>query len=121
MSKFLDNAIKECQKKCKEHKESPLDPYTVVGYYEDNSQIFCEHVMASDSNNAIKKLCWEREQNIEGCDSRIASRNNLVIVEIFRSHLESLNDCSTLSNAIDWPGCRDGKEVACVSGYSEEG
>ena len=86
--------------------ESEEDPFTVVGYYEDNSQIFCEHVMATDSNDAIKKLCAKREEKMEDEDAIKYSRNNIVIVEIFRGHLESLNDCSTLSNTIDWPGLR---------------
>ena len=80
------------------------DPYTIIGYYEDNSKIFCEHVMATDSNDAIKKLCGNREEKMADDDAKKCSRNNIVIIEIFRGHLESLNDCSTLSNACDWPG-----------------
>lgn len=82
------------------------DPFTVVGYYEDNSQIFCEHVMATDSNDAVKQLIKkiEEKRGVVNPDGQKGIRNGICIVEIFRGHHESLNDCSTLSCAFDWPG-----------------
>ena len=106
LDKMIDKVHDHCEKLRKD-----LDPFTVVGYYEDSSQIFCDHVMASNSNDAIKKVCFSREGKVELCEDRIALRNNLVIVEIFRGHLESLNDCSMLSNATDWPGLRKGEAI----------
>ena len=104
MQNSLDKMIDNVSNHCEKLRSSDLDPFTVAGYYEDNSKIFCEHVMAKDSNDAIKKLCAKREGNIDADVYKRALRNNIVIVEIFRGHLESLNDCTTLSNACDWPG-----------------
>jgi len=83
-----------------------LDPFTIVGYYEDESQIFTEYVMAVNSNDAVKRLVDKIEKDKKAADNGIkkAIRDNIVIVSIFRGQLEDLNDCSQLSNACDWPG-----------------
>ncbi|MBP8275354.1 MAG: hypothetical protein KAX55_00475 [Propionivibrio sp.] len=35
--------------------------FAVIGYYEENGQVFCDHVTASDPFNAIAKSAAERE------------------------------------------------------------
>lgn len=47
----------------KEFKVGSSEPaeFAVIGYYEESGQIFCDHVTASDSFNAIAKSAAERD------------------------------------------------------------
>lgn len=47
----------------KEFSVAPSEPaeFAVIGYYDENGQVFCDHVTASDPFNAIAKSAAERE------------------------------------------------------------
>jgi len=73
--------------------------YTVVGYYENNGNIFVEHVKARDTNDAVVKA-------VTGI-GLTHDTDNICIVEIFKGYLTGLNETISVSSACDWPGVED--------------
>jgi hypothetical protein len=87
--------------------KKPMQGYTVVGYYEDSSQIWVEHVNGHDSNEAVVKAVKKLEKNAECQGLAMFSktfRQNLNIVEIFCGTHKGQTDGNYVSSAIDWPG-----------------
>lgn len=68
--------------------------YTVVGYYEDNANIFVDHVIASNPMDAIRELALMRANDIYGVN----------IVSIFAGHLTDLNETESVASIEDFPG-----------------
>lgn len=71
-----------------------MTKYTVVGFYESNSQVFCAHVTAKDETEAVTKTPKALSD---------ADPDDLVVIAIFKGHHEDLNECQTLSCVQDWP------------------
>lgn len=67
--------------------------YTVIGYYEESSEIINTHVIAKDECDAVQVACKDLKADPE----------NVVIVDILSGHHQSLLDETTLSCACDWP------------------
>jgi len=78
--------------------------FTVVGYYEDNGQIWIEHTKGHDSSEAVVNAVKSLESRNEDC----LDRSNICIVEVFRGHHQGQTDGEAVSSAIDWPGLEDG-------------
>lgn len=74
--------------------------YTVVGYYEDNGQIWVEYAVAENSSQAVIYAVKALESRNEDC----LDRANICIVEVFEGHNPGLTDGDHVSSAIDWPG-----------------
>jgi hypothetical protein len=71
--------------------------YTVVGYYEDNANIFVDHVTATTPENAIIEMARLRANDIYGAN----------IVSVFAGHLIDLNE----SQSVAWIGDFDGVNI----------
>lgn len=78
-----------------------MDKFTVVAFYEDDTIIHTENVEAEDSNDAVRVATASIKEHYPDVKH---FTSELAIIEIFAGHPESLNDCRTVSNAIDWPG-----------------
>ena len=78
--------------------------YTVVGFFEDNFQIWVEFVEAADECEAVAlaaKQSFERDG--QGYDSIAGGfSQNMMVIEIFEGHHEGKNECPTISSAADW-------------------
>jgi len=68
--------------------------YTVVGYYEDNSNIFVDHVTATTPRDAIIEVARLRKDDIYGVN----------IVSIFAGHLTDLNETESVAYIGDFDG-----------------
>jgi len=77
--------------------------YTVVGYYEDNGQIWVEHAEADDTNGAVVAAVKHLEE-LNDRPNDISFREYVCIVSVFEGHLKDLSDAEFVSAAIDWPG-----------------
>ena len=82
--------------------------YTVVGFYEDNGQIWVEHVQGQDINEAVAKAVKKLEKStLDETDIAIDSktfRQSVNIVEVFCGTHKGQTDGGSVSSAIDWPG-----------------
>ena len=81
-----------------------LQGYTVVGYYEDNGQIWVEHVHGHDSTEAVVKAVKKLEGRNDSTDDPKYFRQNVNIVEVFCGTHKGQTDGESVSSAIDWPG-----------------
>ena len=81
--------------------------YTVIGFHDEDTHIFCEHVMAECPSEAVVKAARMAVKSLDkkGFDANYAMEC-INIVEIFKGHLESVNDCSEVTYAIDWEGVK---------------
>lgn len=79
----------------------PPTEFTVVGLYDDNQQVWVEHIVAEDAGEAVinagRKLL-KREGN-EDMDPE-----NLLIVSVFHGHLYDKNENSAVVSIVDFPG-----------------
>jgi len=81
-----------------------LQGYTVVGYYDDNGQIWVEHVTGHDSTEAVVKAVKKLEKTNGQEDFSKGFRENVCIVEVFCGTHRGQTDGESVSAAIDWPG-----------------
>jgi len=68
--------------------------YTVVGYYEDNANIFVDHVTAMSPRDAVIEVSRLRANDIYGVN----------IVSIFAGHLMDLNETESVAYIGDFDG-----------------
>lgn len=79
--------------------------YTVIGFYEDNNQIWAEHTSAEGVCEAVVKACTALAKRNERTDDDFF--RGLNIVSVVEGHAKDLNDSETVSSAADWPGMLD--------------
>lgn len=68
--------------------------YTVVGYFDDNGQVYNAHVNAVDECEAVTKAPAALGQKSD----------NVVVVSVFKGHLTDESESNTTSFASDWAG-----------------
>ena len=85
-------------------KARKLNPYTVVGYYEDNNQIWVEHANGRDYSDAVVKAVKKLERTNDQKNFSESFRKNVCIVEVFSGLHKGLTEGESVSSAIDWPG-----------------
>jgi hypothetical protein len=88
--------------------KKPIRGYTIVGFYEDNGQIWVEHVQGHDVNEAVVKAV-KKLANLDAADTDMTQdtksfRQNVCIVEVFCGTHKGQTEDGTVSAAIDWPG-----------------
>jgi len=88
-----------------------LQPYTIIGYYEDEYRGIFEHVMAENDNDSVVQFCKMNEPVCDDDKARKFWRDNVVIVDVVAGHAESRYDCGHICNISDWPGCQNGKKI----------
>jgi len=81
-----------------------LQDYTVVGYYDDNGNIWVEHVTGHDTNEAVVKAVKKLEKSNGQEEFSDSFRKNVNIVEVFCGTHKGQTDNESVSAAIDWPG-----------------
>jgi hypothetical protein len=91
-----------------------MQGYTVVGYYEDNGNIWVEHVNGHDTNEAVVKAVKKMEKSHNPDyppafkkakkDFSKGFRQNMCIVEVFCGTHRGQTDGVSVSSAINWPG-----------------
>ena len=79
--------------------------FTVIGFYEDDSTVFCHHVEAEDSNGAVVAAVREISEKKDSASHEDLkyTAEMINIVEIIEGHVNSVNDCTSVSSAADWP------------------
>lgn len=80
--------------------------FTVIGFYEDNGQIFAEHVRAEDWTDAVVKagnsMCARNDATTpEERDDLLANMNLISVLSGWR---DDLNECDSVSAFCDQPG-----------------
>ncbi len=91
--------------------KNDLQPYTIIGYYDDEGKGFTEHVMAKNDNDSVVQFCKEREPKCDDVEARKYWRDNIIIVDVISGHVESRYDCGHICCASDWPGLTEGKVI----------
>lgn len=96
--------------------------YTVCGFHEEDGHIFCEHVDTESVDEAIVEAVKSAVNSLDKCGIEANYQmKEINIIEVFRGHLEPLNDCTTVSSAVDWPGVEKiFKDVELARFYKDE-
>jgi hypothetical protein len=85
---------------------TPHYAYTVVGYYDDNGQVWVTHVVAADWQDAVLKSArdLERRNDATTHEEREILRNNCHLLSVLEGHHCDLNDSDSTCALIDFPG-----------------
>jgi len=79
-----------------------MDKFTVVGFYDSTGQLFVHHVEANDSSDAVV-ACYKKMKE-SAADPDDVNPDDLILVEIFKGHLQSQRDDAATCCFSDWPG-----------------
>lgn len=87
-------------------KKAKRRRFTVIGYYDDNSQIFAEHVNATDWQHAVRLTArkMEKRNDERTIEDKNMLHDNMTLVSVLAGHRTDLNECSGLSSFSDQPG-----------------
>ena len=109
-SATVDNIIKEIISERKKMKTKKI-MYTVIGYFEDNGQIWVEYSTGIDEQRAIvqavKKLEYKNRLDTEKGmtkEDKKYFRSNVVLVGVFHGWLKEVSGQDSVCSAIDYPG-----------------
>lgn len=82
-----------------------MPKFTVVGFYDNNGNIFVQHVEAEDVNGAVTNTVKTLQHSPGKPESDTKYfRQNLNIVSVLEGHCKDLCEADSVSSAIDWPG-----------------
>jgi len=87
------------QTRLPEEEKTGRERYTVVGIYDDNDQVWVEHVEAKDPGDAIVTAGRSITSKNPGMDS-----GNVLIVSVFPGQLNDLNETESVASVVDFPG-----------------
>jgi hypothetical protein len=76
--------------------------FTVVGFYDSTGKLFVHHVEAHDSSEAVV-ACY-RTMKEAASDPDAVNPDDLILVEVFKGHLDSQRDDGATCSFSDWPG-----------------
>jgi hypothetical protein len=83
-------------------------PFTVVGYYDDNGQVWVQHVTGFTYEDAVAVAVHQAKKAAdEGVSVEI---HDICIVEVFEGHHHGLSTHDHVVPACEWPGVKEKEE-----------
>ena len=74
-----------------------MKSFTVIGYFEDNGQVWCEHVKAKTPFEAMQKSV----KQLKGRDNEDVPDDNMAVVGVFAGHRKEIGGGWGVSYASD--------------------
>ncbi|MEI6232899.1 MAG: hypothetical protein WCT04_07600 [Planctomycetota bacterium] len=92
-----------------------MKSYTVIGYFEDNGQVWCEHVKAETPFEAMQKSV----KLLKGRDNEDVPDDNMAVVGVFAGHRKEIGGSWAVSYASDLlcEKCACGASLGDGEGY----
>jgi hypothetical protein len=83
-------------------------PYTVVGYFSDNGQVWVRHATGFDNQDAVAAAVRDvREKAGHGIG---ADFEGIAVVEVFEGHNKAVGVHDHIVFACEWPGVKEKEE-----------
>ena len=92
-----------------------MKSFTVIGYFEDNGQVWCEHVKAESPFEAMQKAV----KLLKGRDNENVPDDNMAVVGVFAGRRMEISESWAVSYASDLLGeqCACGASLHDGNGY----
>ena len=92
-----------------------MKSFTVIGYFEDNGQVWCEHVKSEMPHEAMQ----EAVKLLKGRGNEEVPDNNMAVVGVFAGHRTEIGGSWAVSYASDLLGeqCACGTSLGDGEGY----